>query len=371
MPEYLFRDQPPDRLNVSGSKGSYVLANGKKYLDFGMGWCVGNSGWGNAAIEGSFRKFRGPVYVTPTAEYEGWERLSSQLVSLMPDKGMTCFRSTGGTEAVEVALKASRAFNRRKKFMAFQNAYHGQSLACLGLVGIHEDKFGPYPDDYVRLPSDWKKALEMAISKIRKREICAFISEPIIANQGVRVPPEGFLKEIREECERTDTVFIMDEVATGFGRTGKWFGFEHFGLEPDIVTVGKGFSSGYAPIGATIAREGIAEKMKFPFSVYSTFGWHPLSVEASIANIKYIRKKGLVENSRRMGEYLAGKLAEFRPEGKGLCVGFDQKNSDFEKDCLEQGMIVYSFNTKVVLFPSLEVSKKEIDRAVEIIKECA
>jgi 4-aminobutyrate aminotransferase-like enzyme len=370
MAEFLFRDRRWP-LDVAATKGSYVISKGgKKYLDFKTGWGVGAFGWNNASLNAAIRRFRGPTYVMPTYYYEQWETLAKKLVSLMPTRDYACFRATGGTEAVEVALKISKAYNKREKFIAFDNAYHGQSLACMALVGLHEKKFGPYPANYLRLKAaDWEKTTLQAVEAINSKKFCAFISEPLITNLGIIVPPVSFFRAVKSACEETGTVFIMDEVVTGFGRTGKWFGFEHFGIKPDIIALAKGFSAGYSAIGATIAGKKIAESMRFDFSNYSSFGWHPLGTEAALATINYIEKKSLVKKSEIMGNYLAKELARFcRPEGKGLCIGFEAKKG-FKNACLRDGLIIGNVESRAVLFPPLDAKKEELAMAAEIIRK--
>lgn len=372
MKEYLFRDQPPYAIDVVDAVGSYLVDRaGRKYLDFIMGWCVGNAGWNKEEILKNVAAFHGPVYVMPTLKYARWDVLAEKLVNLMPGKRGACFRATGGTEAVELALKISRAFNKRKKFIAFRDAYHGQSFACMGLVNLHSDVFGPYSDDFVRIDArDWERTTEEAVKKIRQEDVAAFIAEPILCNLGVIVPPQSFFDAVQEACKETNTVFVMDEVASGFGRTGKWFGFEHYKLRPDVVTMAKGLSSGYGALGATVATPEVAESMRFGFSNYSTFGWHPLSTEAAIANIEYMKKHALVEKSAESGRYLMKKLAEFcKVEGKGLCVGVDCTNKNIEQECLRDGLLVSHVNGRLVLFPALDVSKEEMDAAVEIVRK--
>jgi acetylornithine/succinyldiaminopimelate/putrescine aminotransferase len=358
--EFLFRATPPIPIDVVDSEGSYLVdRTGKKYLDFVMGWCVGNVGWKKSELLKVIKSYDGPEYVTPDYQYNRWEVLAKSLVSLMPDKNYTCFRATGGTEAVELALKAAKSFNRREKFIAFGDAYHGQSFACMSLVRIadHDSHFGPFPSNFIQIKAgDWDAASKEAVKLIKKGDVCAFISEPIICNLGVLVPPKSFYEEIYKACKDSGTVFISDEVATGFGRTGKWFGFEHYGIKPDIVVVAKGFSSGYGAIGSAIVKREIAESMRFSFSNYSTYGWHPFSTEAAIANISYIKEKGLVERSEKSGAYLIKKLAEFcAPEGKGLCVGFGLKNQNYGTDCRKDGLIISAFDGRACLFPALDV----------------
>lgn len=364
----LFRDVPTYPINVSKCEGSCVISRqGRRYIDFIMGWGVGNLGWNNKVIMKAVKTFDGPIYVAPNYGYERWEVLAKKLVSLMPNKSYTCFRATGGTEAVELSLKISKAYNHRKKFIAFNGAYHGQSFECMALVGLHENKYGPYPDHYIRLGTDWEEAKNTAIKVIKQGDVSAFISEPIICNLGVIVPPKSFFEELKEACEETDTLFIMDEVVTGFGRTGNMFGFQHYDIRPDIITIAKGFSSGHAPIGSAIAINKVAESMKFDFSNYSTFGWHPLAVECAIENIRQI-DSGLLGNVKKSGKLIMNSLSEFcNPEGKGLCIGFDVEKKNFEAACLKDGLLLSVIGDRAVLFPALNVAKKDIDNAVKII----
>jgi len=378
--EPVFQYAYPKKIRITNSKGSYLIANKKKYLDFMMGWCVGNVGWNNNIIKNAVKKFNGPTYVSPYYEYDQWNKLGKKLISLMPNKNYTCFRATGGTEAVEIALKTSRAYNKRKKFMAFKSAYHGQSLACLELVGIseHVKHFGLISRNIRLDAKNWEKTTKIAVKHIKSRKVSAFIAEPIICNLGVVIPPKSFFEEVYDACKKTDTVFIADEVAAGFGRTGKWFSFEHFNLKPDMVIMAKGFSSGYGSIGSTIISNKIAESMRFSFSNYSTFGWLPISVEAALANIDYMKKKKLVKQSEKNGAYLIKELSEFcKPEGKGLCVGFDTKSPNYRKDCFKDDLIIsdtgarnsYIYKSRAILFPALDASKKELDKGIEILKK--
>jgi acetylornithine/succinyldiaminopimelate/putrescine aminotransferase len=373
MKEYLFRDVKPYALEVVDSNGSYLInKSGDKYLDLLAGWCVGNSGWKNAKILNHIKKFNGPTYVMMDFQYARWEVLAKKFVNLMPTDNYVCFKATGGTEAVEIAMKIARAHTKRKKFIAFKEAYHGQSLAALSLVKIseHEKHFGKLFEDFLQVTTtDWDKTTKEVVELISKGDIAAFISEPIILNLGVVIPPKSFFDEISKACKKNRTLLIMDEVASGFGRTGKMFGFEHFDIIPDIVTIAKGTSGGYGGIGATIAKDEIAKSMHFEFSNYSTYGWHPLSVEAAIANIDYIQQNNLIEKSKKSGKYLMDKLSSFSsPEGKGLCIGVPCKNKNIVMDCFSDKLIVGYYFDRILICPSLEISENEIDGAISIIK---
>jgi len=375
MKENLFYYAPPTELDVVSSQGSYVTSSdGRDYLDFLSGWCVGNAGWGKKEIAGAVASFEGPTYVLPTYKYSRWEALAEKLVLLMPQAKGTCFKATGGTEAVEIALKIARAHNHRKKFIAFADAYHGQSYACMALVGLHQDKFGDYGSDYIHLQGrgaiDWDKNTQQAVKAIKSKQVCAFICEPILCNLGVIVPPKEFFEQVKDACTQTDTVFIMDEVATGFCRTGKMLGLEHYELQPDIVTMAKGLSSGYGAIGATIALPAIAESMRFEFSNYSTYGWHPLAVEAAIANVIYLQKNKLAQKSSQSGGYFSKLLGEFcDTQGKGLCVGLDTPSDAIRAECFKNGLLIDAFYNRAVLYPPLDVTKIEMDAAAAMLEK--
>ena len=161
--EFLFRDSRPYPLEIVDSRGSYLIGkDGKDYLDFMAGWCVGNAGWKRREILDAIKGFTGPEYVPPNYIYSRWEILAEKIISLLPRKEGTCFRATGGTEANEIALKMSRAYNKRKKFLAFRDAYHGQSIACLSLVRMphHEKRFGNPKLETVRVLHAITNALE-------------------------------------------------------------------------------------------------------------------------------------------------------------------------------------------------------------------
>jgi adenosylmethionine-8-amino-7-oxononanoate aminotransferase len=239
--------QKPGTLRVTKSEGSYLFdENGKRYVDFMMGWCVGNLGWGNAVVTRKGKAFTGPDYVQPALSYKPWDDLAELLVSITPGKLSKCFRATGGSEAVDLALQAALLHTGRTKLMSLEGSYHGNSIGGLSvgdsevrkrckalLPGCHK----------IKPPLD-----EAAVKKIRRLlergDVAAFIMEPISINLGVLIPSAEFMSDLQRLCREHGTLLIMDEVATGFGRTGKMFASEHYPIKPDILCLAKAITNG-------------------------------------------------------------------------------------------------------------------------------
>jgi adenosylmethionine-8-amino-7-oxononanoate aminotransferase len=243
---FLAREDTPE-LQIARTRDSYLIdADGKRYVDFLMGWCVGNFGWGNAVIEKPARAFKGPDYVYPGFDYPPWEDLAFLLVSMAPPGLGKCFRATGGSEAVDLALQAAMLHTGRGKFISIENSYHGNTLACLS-IGASEKRRklrNLLPNCLKVDPPLDEKLLGKIETQLKKRDVAAFVMEPISMNLGVLIPEEGFLPELQRLCRRYGTLLVMDEVATGFGRTGTLFASDQFDLQPDIMTVAKSITGG-------------------------------------------------------------------------------------------------------------------------------
>ena len=297
--KYLFWDEAPAPIEVTGAKGNYLFEGKKRYLDFMMGWNVGNIGWNNEAVMKVIRDFDGPNYVTPDYMYRPWGDLAKLIASVAPGNLKISMRATGGTEAVEIALQTAMVHTKRTGFVSIEGSYHGHSIGAMsvGRSSWRKHWTNLLPNCYkVNAPLDGDAARK--IEKIIKTEkIAAFIAEPIVCNLGVEIPTKEFYQIVSEACKTYNTLMIMDEVATGFGRTGKMFASEHYNLKPDLMTLGKGMSGGYSGIGATIATPEVADSMRFYFSAYSTYGWTPIATAATTANIKYIIKNKLLPES--------------------------------------------------------------------------
>jgi len=383
----LGRDCPPFKLELAASEGSFLYdANGRRYIDFLMGWCVGNIGWGNTEIRQTMREFVGPEYVNPTYSYKPWVQLAETLAEVTPGKLRKSFRATGGTESVEIAMQAAMAHTGRTGFVSVRDAYHGHSIGAMSVgPDAFRTKYGNLlPNcEKISLPLD-KCAGSRVADMLQTKKYAAFISEPIICNLGVYIPDKDFFTIIQDACKHTKTVLIMDEVATGFGRTGKFFASEHFDIEPDIMCLGKAMSGGYGPIGTAIMTDDLAKSMEFDFSVYSTFGWHPLGVLAAKANLDYFlqNRQNLFEHIAKMSEYFKERLSRIpyryptMVRISGLAIGVESSEpgytSGIAKRCEERGLLFHAFdNFKFVLYPALNISLEVAKMGLDIIEECA
>lgn len=384
--KFLARDLPPEDLEIVKSEGNFLFdSKGKKYIDFLMGWCVGNIGWGNKEIKKRISRYKGPDYVRPEYLYKSWAELAALLAKITPGKLQKSFRATGGTEAVEIALQVAMSHTKRHKFISIEGSYHGHSIGAMS-VGSSDFR-GWYknllPDCYkIKAPLD-EKAAGQVEKLLKQSDIAALIMEPIICSLGVEIPTKEFMSRIQVLCRKYGTLLIMDEVATGFGRTGKLFASEHFGIEPDIMCLAKGITGGYGGLGATITTEEVAKSMEYEFSFYSTYGWYPLSTEVAIANIKYImkHKKQLEKNTNEMSEYFVQRLsrmkfkysAKIRVKGLAIGVEFEQPRyaNKIVAKAQKNGVLFSQLNNKIfVLFPALNINRRTVAQGLDILEKC-
>lgn len=384
--EFLGRDSSPFKLELVRSSGSYLYdKSGKEYIDFLMGWCVGNIGWGNKEIRDKMREFEGPEYVNPTYAYEPWADLAETLAEITPGKLKKSFRATGGTEAVEIALQAAMSHTGRTQFISVKNAYHGHSIGAMSVGSEYfRTKFKNLLPGCDKISPPLNKDAGLKVAKLLStKKYAAYISEPVICNLGVQIPEKQYFEIVQDACRQTGTVLIMDEVATGFGRTGKMFASEHYALEPDIMCLAKGITGGYGPLGAAIMTEEVAKSMEFDFSVYSTFGWHPLGVLAAQENINYIinNKKMLFEHIFEVSTYFKQRLERMNFQYPidvrvlGLAIGIESKKarytSKIAQGCEERGVLFHAFDDyKFVLYPALNISLEIAKVGLDIIESC-
>jgi taurine-pyruvate aminotransferase len=335
---------------------------GRRYLDAMAGlWCV-NVGYGRREIVDAVatQMARMPYY--PLSQSHGpAAQLAARLSSLLPEALNRVYFVNSGSEAVETALKMARQYSRlahpgqnRYKIIARYRGYHGFTMGAMSATGqvLRKQAFEPLvpgflhvapPDHYrcefcsgeSRCSLTCADEFERVIRMEGPESVAAVILEPAIGGGGVFPAPDGYLTRVREICDRYGVLLILDEVITGFGRTGKMFGFEHANVQPDILTVAKGLTSGYLPLAATVTTERIFETLNCAtgttakFAQVSTFGGHPCSCAAGLANLDILTRERLWENSARVGRYLLDRLVALESpsigevRGYGLLIGLE------------------------------------------------
>jgi len=366
--EVFARKSDVEEFYVTRAEGSFLYDDqGQRYIDFAMGWCVGNLGWNNPEAMHAIQNYQGPSYVSPHFNYRPWIELSTLLAEIAPGDLKKCFRATGGTEAVEIALQGAMEFTGRDKFIAIEGAYHGNSLACRGLTN----------GDTLKPPLNLAAADKLE-ELLKSKKIAALIMEPVICNLKVHIPEREFLERARELCDEYGTLLIFDEVATGFGRTGKMFASEHFHIAPDIMCLAKGISGGAAAMGATIMREEIGDALEESGNLpYSTYGWHPLSVEASLATIRYMQThwQELEENIKSLSEYFRQRLSEMKFKKKpqihvmGLAIALEFEDEDYAQEISDKakraGLVLTG---AIYMFPALNLEFATAKEGLDILE---
>lgn len=369
----LLRLSGTEQLEFVKARADYAFdASGRNYVDFLMGWNVGNFGWGNASIESRLKRFAGPNYVAPQFLYKGWVELAEALAEICPGTLSRCVRATTGTESVEAALQIAREYTGRQKFVAVKDSYHGNSIAVNEVANSGQ----------IPLPLD-RAAADKVEKLLRTRQYAGFIMEPIITNLAVHIPSTQFMVRVRELCDQYGTLLIFDEVASGFGRTGKLFATEHFEIVPDILCLGKAMGAGYAPIAATITTNEIANKVGDKLEIYSTFGWHPLSVQAALGTIDFIRRnrEKLFQNVSEVSDYFYDRLSSinFKSRSKlrvlGLAIAIEFESAEYcqklAEKCLENGLIVSAEDSAIVMWPALTIDMETAKEGLDILQESA
>jgi 4-aminobutyrate aminotransferase-like enzyme len=384
MTHVLAKQSEAGAIEVADVAGDYVTdVDGNRYLDFAMGWCVGNLGWKHPRIEAAMQAFDGPTYVYPEWHYRPAEQLAERLLSFAPGKLCKVFRATGGTEAVELALQAAMLVTRRHGLLSLGDAYHGNSLGTLsiGSSDLRDRAHAGLPRCHkIAGPFD-ARAAERAEALLKTREIAAFVMEPVVCNLGGIVPDAVFVSRLRALCRKYGTLFVADEVACGFGRSGRMFACEHFDLEPDILCVGKAITGGHAPMGATLMTARVGETMEENGNFWSTYGWHPRSVCAAAATLDVFEERGdeLFANATTLGAHARERLAsmpftsEVKVRGVGFIIGVELESGREAKRvkerCRERGLLLASAGDEILqLFPSLTIDEKTLDHGLDIIE---
>ena len=380
----LGRDDPAE-LRIRRAEGSFLYDDhGRKLVDFVMGWCVGNLGWNHPELARRMRTFRGPDYVFPEHGYSPRAELAELLVSMAPGKPAKCFRATGGSEAVELALQAAMIHTGRRKFLSMEGSYHGNTLGALSIGSSEEREKIPnlLVGCHTIAPPLDANALAKVETRLKRRDVAAFVMEPIAINLGVLAPAPEFARGLQLLCRKYGTLLVIDEVATGFGRTGKLFGSQVIGVEPDLLCLAKAITNGLAPMGALVATKPVAESLEQDGSFWSTYGWHPRSVHAAIATIRYFaeHEERLLQDVARTSAYFHERLASIRfrkpatlrIRGLAICVdlgdeGYASKVAD---RCAKAGLILTTEGPALLMLPALTIEERVAARGLDILERC-
>lgn len=368
---YIAQTSPePMALEIEKAEGLYLIdKNGKKYVDLISGISVSNVGHCNPrvvkAIKEQSEKY---MHLMVYGEYiqAPQNQLAEALCELLPEELNNVYFVNSGSEAIEGAMKLAKRFTKRTEIISCKNAYHGSSHGPLSIMGNEEFKnnFRPLlPDTRLIEYNDFQD-----IDLITKKT-AAVVIESFQAEAGIVLPSEGYIKAVRKRCDEVGALMIVDEVQTGFGRTGTFFGFEQHGITPDIITLAKGMGGGM-PIGAFISRKEIMNKLTHHpvLGHITTFGGNAVTCAASFACLEEIRENQLLENVKSTSDIFLEKLThpkiiETRGIGFFLCVEFKDQAFNFAviKKCIEKGVITdwFLFNDKCLrIAPPLNLDKK-------------
>ncbi|HXH98969.1 MAG TPA: aspartate aminotransferase family protein [Sphingobacteriaceae bacterium] len=369
----------PRLLEIDRAEGIFIYdIAGKSYIDLVSGFAVSNIGHRHPAvlkaIQNQLDKY---LHVTIYGEYvqAPQVKFAEQLTKVLPDSLSSVYFVNSGTEATEGAMKLAKRFTGKTEIISCRNAYHGSTQGALSLMGneYYKQAYRPLLPDIRFINFN----IEADLSLITHNS-AAVIMETIQGEAGIRIPDFQYMKALRKRCDQTGTLLILDEIQTGFGRTGKLFAFEHYGVVPDILLLAKGMGGGM-PIGAFISSKTIMDSlMDNPILGHiTTFGGHPVSCAAGLATLKTIMVENLIEGVYKK-EMLFRQLLtspsirEVRGRGLMLAVQLDsfEQVEKTSKLCTDKGVIVDWFlhcNTALRIAPPLTISEQEIREACKVI----
>lgn len=362
------------QLTLVSGKGSIVKdSDGNEYLDFLGGIATNILGHAHPAIIAAVSKQISTLgHVSNFYIHPGVVALAENLQSMTGDSGSRVFFCNSGAEANEAALKLSRKTGR-KRIVATQGAFHGRTMGALSLTGqpAKRDPFKPLLPGISHVPFGDLEAMKRKIN----RKTAMVIVEPILGEAGVVMPPIGYLKGIREICDRTGALMVLDCVQTGMGRTGEWFGYEYEGIVPDVITLAKGLGGGL-PLGAMIAL-GRTSHLFAPGDHGSTFGGNPVACASALAAIDVIEKKSLLKKAQIHEGLIKSELTKLpgviEVRGQGLLLGIvlaEENSSEVKDALLRAGVLVNSPSPSVIrIAPALTVTGKEVGKFISIFSK--
>lgn len=325
---------------IKDAEGAYLIdSEGRRILDFTSQLKCVNVGHKNEKIVKAIQEQAEKLcYVSPGFAYESRSTLGKVLAEVTPGDLNKFFFTLGGAEANENAIKIARAYTKKSKILAFYRSYHGATYGAISLTGdprraaVEPGIPGvvhvlnpycyrcPFSLTYPQCGLHCAEHVADVIQYEVADTVAGIIMEPVVGAGGVIIPPEGYMKRLREICDENDILLIADEIMTGFGRTGKWFAMQNWDVVPDLMTMAKGLTSAYIPIGGVALCEKVSSALDQEMLYCGlTYSAHPLSCAAAHATIEVYREEKLIENSLQMGEILKAELERLKE--KHVCVG--------------------------------------------------
>jgi ornithine--oxo-acid transaminase len=371
---------------LSRGKGIWVWdVEGNKYLDFLSAYSAVNHGHCHPRVVKSLNEQSKKITLTSRAfRNDQWPLLAKELSALTGYEMVLPMNS--GAEAVETAVKAVRMWGYQKKgipenraeIIVCANNFHGRTVTVISFSTepLYKKDFGPFTPGFVVIPYGDPEALEKAINP----NTAAFLVEPIQAEAGIIIPPDGYLKKTKEICEKNNVLFVADEIQTGLGRTGKLFACEHEGVRPDVQIVGKSLGGGCYAISAVLSDREVLGLFS-PGSHGSTFGANPLACAVAREALQVLQEEEMVENSQIMGQYLLEKLKTLNSRhikevrGKGLLIGIELKPEAegarrFCEALKKEGLLCKETHENVIRFaPPLVIKEKDLNWAFKRVQK--
>lgn len=322
-------------------------------------------------------------------------RLAARLAELSPAGLDRVFFTNGGSEGIETAIKLVRLAwhaqgrSERNVILSRKSAYHGVGVASLAATGIPplKEGFGPLAPGFVHLSTPTRRAdasalvaeLRSTIDELGAETIAAFVGEPVMGVGGMIPPPDGYWPQVQEVLREHGILLILDEIVTGYGRTGRWFGAQRYDLDPDVIVTAKALTSGYIPMGAVLVHDRLVEMLEgTAFRHGFTYNGHPVGSAVALANLDIIEREGLIERAAFVGARMLERLqpveeleavAEVR--GVGLMLGVElageRDASPVAAAALEQGVVVRASGQKIVMSPPFVIEDAQADRVVDVL----
>jgi len=372
----LMNTYPPRPVKFVSGQGSFLYDEaGRRYLDFLSGLAVTSLGHSHPAVADAIcRQARTLLHVSNLFATDPGEELAARLDHLVGAGEGRVFFANSGAEANEAAIKLARKWGGRGRYVVVSayGSFHGRTLATLHATGqpTKHEAFQPLPEGFRHVAWRDPEALEAAMDP----SVAAVMLEPVQGEGGVNPAGEDYFKAVRRICDERGALMIVDEVQTGLGRTGRWFGFQHYGVRPDVVTMAKALGNG-VPIGACWARQEVAQAF-VPGDHATTFGGQPLATSAALAVLEVMVAEDVPGRAERAGRLLAERLQALegvsQVRGLGLLLAVELEPwapaAEVCRRALEAGLVVNAVTPSALrLAPSLLVSEDEIDLAVSVL----